>query len=499
MQSWGGGDDIELVQSYRPHDTGIARIAVERCQRRHVLSASADGALALSDLRNLAEGPKARAPSSKVDEEGGRSSSCPEATQTEGLGHCDTVEGLAWLPGEDRLFASGALDGHVKVWDAASSSSALCTVLDLDLRRAVRGLAIADPKCGAQLAVALGDCTVRLVDLRSGRAVNTLQGHTKPPLSVVWGDPSMGHLYSGGMDGTIRAWDPRMGARSLFLFDPYAHEDPLPLRRFEAESPEAVGRPPEEWEYTRDARLEPYRFRSMKSVLGTHQPRIGSAVAMGATTLYTPEVSEPKAKSDQEDERRRELWKQEAEAKRRHAFGPRRREFAHEAAMAHRGAVRSVCFATEDTSDFSCLLSCGVDGKVRCWDPETGAPKKAKAEPPHTKRKVEANGMLLCAKYEEVTWRPEINVDCSTEEQGLHLAALCRQSLCLVPEEELIAVYCARSGRCLCRLAAHRGSVTGLEALHPNREEVLSAGKDGLLLSWRTGRPEQGEIIAVDD
>ena len=49
-----------------------------------------------------------------------------------------------------------------------------------------------------QVACALDDSTVRLVDLRLGRPGNTLQGHTKPPLSVAWGDE---HLYSAGMAG----------------------------------------------------------------------------------------------------------------------------------------------------------------------------------------------------------------------------------------------------------------------------------------------------------
>ena len=33
-----------------------------------------------------------------------------------------------------------------------------------------------------QVACALDDATLRLVDLRLGRPVNTMQGHTKPPL-----------------------------------------------------------------------------------------------------------------------------------------------------------------------------------------------------------------------------------------------------------------------------------------------------------------------------
>jgi len=65
--------------------------------------------------------------------------------------------------------------------------------------------------------------------LRLGRPVNTMQGHTKPPLSVVFGSGEQ--LFSGGMDGTVRAWDMRMGARSLFLCDPYAHEGEIVLKR----------------------------------------------------------------------------------------------------------------------------------------------------------------------------------------------------------------------------------------------------------------------------
>ena len=45
--------------------------------------------------------------------------------------------------------------------------------------------------------------------------------------------------------------------------------------------------------------------------------------------------------------------------------------------------------------------------------------------------------------------------------------------------KELIAVYCARSGRCLCRLAAHRGSVTGPCKRHwPATVPALAVGRE---------------------
>ncbi|CAK9040382.1 unnamed protein product [Durusdinium trenchii] len=258
MGPW-DAEEITLAQSGQPHETGVNRIAVEKQRKRLVLTGGRDGSVAISELSTLQVTSKAL----KDD---------PElASSGQTVGHKDSVEGLAWLPQDSRLFTSGAMDGFLKIWDAAEGVS----VMSLDLHSSVRNLAINNQ---AKVAVALEDATLRLVDLRLGRPVNTMQGHTKPPLSVVW--DHLEHLFSGGMDGTVRAWDIRMGARSLFLCDPYAHEGAWPLKRKMPEKPQRVQ---EEWQHE-EAKPEPYRFRSMKRVLGTDRRFEEGSVRMLTTS-----------------------------------------------------------------------------------------------------------------------------------------------------------------------------------------------------------------------
>ncbi|CAJ1414025.1 unnamed protein product [Effrenium voratum] len=438
-RSWEGADGVSLAQSGKPHGSEpICRIAIAK---RHVLTGGQDGSVAVSDLRHLEQ------PTAVVLKDEADGSAAPEA-----VGHRDAVQGLAWLPQDNRLFASGGAEGLLKVWDASELSS----VLSLDLHSAIKGLAMSGT---AQVAAALEDLTLRLVDLRSGRAVNTLQGHTKPPLCAVWGEK---HLFSGGMDGTLRAWDCRMGARSLFLCDPYAHEGERPLKRSAPKEQLA-----QELEH-KVARIEPYRFRSMRSVLGTHRRfEEGSVQHMaGGGSLLDLEPADT-GKSEPDGVRRaREQFTKEAELRSRHVFGPPRREYAYEAQMAHRGAITSVC-ASQGR-----LISCGVDGKVRCWHQESGHLLQ-----PEVSKKQEDS-----IKREAGSWRSEVNVECGTEERPLQMAALSQEGVCLIPEEELVAVYCLQEAKCLCRLAAHKAQVLCCEAA--SSTQVLSAGSDGLLLSW---------------
>ncbi|CAK8994032.1 unnamed protein product [Durusdinium trenchii] len=466
MGPW-DAEEITLAQSGQPHETGVNRIAVEKQRKRLVLTGGRDGSVAISELSTLQVTSKAL----KDD---------PElASSGQTVGHKDSVEGLAWLPQDSRLFTSGAMDGFLKIWDAAEGVS----VMSLDLHSSVRNLAINNQ---AKVAVALEDATLRLVDLRLGRPVNTMQGHTKPPLSVVW--DHLEHLFSGGMDGTVRAWDIRMGARSLFLCDPYAHEGAWPLKRKMPEKPQRVQ---EEWQHE-EAKPEPYRFRSMKRVLGTDRRFEEGSVRMLTTSdslldLEPQRVEAHSSSSSEEKRRTREQFAREAEWKSRHVFGPPRRQYEHEASMAHRGAVTSVSFLDDR------LLSCGVDGKVRCWDPKTGH-LQAMAH----KREIKSDKVL--AKCEAGLWR-DVNVECSREEKAMQMSALgYPDEVCMIPEEELLAVYGLRSSRCLCRLAAHKGAVLCCEALNG---EMLSGGADGLLLHWRSGARSQcsvqkGEVILLD-
>eukprot|EP00930_Biecheleria_cincta_P047954 TRINITY_DN33354_c0_g1_i1.p1 TRINITY_DN33354_c0_g1~~TRINITY_DN33354_c0_g1_i1.p1 ORF type:complete len:562 (-),score=68.46 TRINITY_DN33354_c0_g1_i1:89-1774(-) len=561
MGRWENDGEVTLAKSFRVNACGISKLAVEQRRGRLVVVGGQDGSIGIFDLRVLGAGPLAQAastqeldhdevsygkqPSKNLQHNSGALAlrdaiGCPGpktalmsfpdgtdgATSIQGpcigSGHSGQIDGLAWLPDDDRLFASGGTDGFVKIWDAGDACvQQLPSVLRLGLHSSVHSVGINDARGVApQVAAALNDNTVRLVDLRSGRATNTLQGHTRPPLCIAWGEPAEDRLYSAGMDGTIRAWDVRMGARSLFCFDPYAHNpDKQPSLKHAGQSASqrlqligtfsggAAARSVSEWAYQQEAKLTPYRFQSMSSafrsdkiVIGSSKTPMGTGTAFSLASADRPErTSSSQSKHEQEE---RDQWHQENAAQQRHWEEPPMREYLHQASAAHRGAVISITFRSAATGGYAHLLSCGVDGKVRAWDPATGTLVRPLESRP-LKRKLEG-GVLTMPKREDAAnlWKPAFDVECWQQEKPLQLGVSGHpEDVCFVPEQDQVAVYCLQRGRLLCRLAAHTAPVVCAEALGPQRKEILSAGADGRLLCWHAGTSAatKAETIELDD
>lgn len=440
------GRHAELLASSDPYHAGVARIAVDGRCHSVVLTGGSDGSLSLSDVRALARPPQA--------------TMAPATGDQGGTGHASGITGVGWLPEDDRLFVSGG-DSHVKVWDATDPSTC---VTSFALNQHVHATAItAGPP--ASVAVAVGDNTVRILDLRTGKAVGAMQGHTSPPLCVLWGAPGSSHLFSGGKDGTIRAWDARMGARSLFLFDVYGNEegspplskwDPFEEARTRSKSAfQKAGRPKLTMEMLRGVRVNPY--------MGTDAARAGhTGRTFSQSTTVVGAVSPTEEAPETEGERRqRERWNQEVERKARHFLEPPRRTHEYEAASAHRGAVLALAGAVPTAG----LRSLGVDGRVRTWDSATGRP---------------------------VAGRPEFAVEASTLERGvqLHAEREDRGARLALPEGERVAVHCTRTGELQYHLCAHTAEVLCV-ADAGRGLEILSGGADGRVLRWRLdARPD---------
>ena len=462
--AWRNSDGVVLTAGCQAHAGGVSQIAVETKRCRLVLVGGNSGGLSVLDLHDLSRPPRA---------------AILPSSERGGAAHAGRVNAVAWLPHDSRLFISCA-ESCLKIWDAAAMAACAAEV---SLRSPIAAAALTDgpPACAA---LALGDGSVRLVDLRQAVPVLSLTGHSRPPMCVTWGKPGTHRLVSGGLDGTVRAWDSRMGARSLFLFDPYALDVDASAPKKTPSAEEIRRKDQEEHGPQRSINMsfkfEPYRFKPMKSFLGTSTGNSSQGFASAGPSSRDSELNplNPHAQeSDQEQKDRlmREKWKLEAEKKARHFRDPPKREYEHEPSVAHSGAVIAVTMQPLSASAASpYLFSCGVDGKVRCWEEATGYPSGEKAS---------------------------FDVECWSKELGLQIGAHgAPYDVVFVPEGKHVAAYCSRTGEQLCRLAAHTSDVNCVAAV-PGRPEMLSGSNDGRILCWRgcaeaPRKPEQ--VICLD-
>ncbi|MCB9124674.1 MAG: choice-of-anchor L domain-containing protein [Caldilineaceae bacterium] len=122
------------------------------------------------------------------------------ALQSTYTGHTGPVWGVAWSP-DGSQFASGAEDGVVRVWDAA-------TGVELAALTGPGGevYGVAWSPDGSLIAAGSADTLVWVWDAVTGEVVASLEGHTGAVRSVAW-SPDGSRLASGSADGAVRTWD----------------------------------------------------------------------------------------------------------------------------------------------------------------------------------------------------------------------------------------------------------------------------------------------------
>jgi WD40 repeat protein len=132
-------------------------------------------------------------------------------------GHAMPVEALTFSP-DGRLAASGSRDRTIRLWDVQSakavgrfeghSSDVKAVAFSADGKFVVSGsgdrnVARLDPKAD-------NDCSVRLWEVRTGKELRRLDGHSVEVCAVAF-SPDGSRIASGGADRTCIIWDAATG------------------------------------------------------------------------------------------------------------------------------------------------------------------------------------------------------------------------------------------------------------------------------------------------
>lgn len=211
----------ELKKNIWSHQAGVNALALDRFDGRILVSGGSDATIRLWDVEQCGNPNSAHVykPSAQIARSDDKTKS-----------HRFGITHLSFYPFDPAAFLSSSYDQTLKLW--ATDSAQLSGSWDLESKLYTHAISpIAD-----HLSVACGTAhpAVRLVDLRSGAAVQSLVAPGQlgaaggAVLSLAWSPRHEHVLASGTLDGAVRIWDVRRASSLIGLLD---QEDSLGILR----------------------------------------------------------------------------------------------------------------------------------------------------------------------------------------------------------------------------------------------------------------------------
>lgn len=186
------------------HTSTIAKLDLDVCENRFLLSGAYDMSINIFDLERMHSPEKVSfEPIVNID------------SKTPGM-HINSISGLCWYPLDSGIFITSSIDNTVNVWDTNTTE----VIRIFDIEASVFSIDVS--RCALNhslISAAAEDQAVHLCDIRTGKSIWQLKGHTGRVLDAKWSPGQQHTLASGGDDGAIRLWDVRKCNQSLLVFD----------------------------------------------------------------------------------------------------------------------------------------------------------------------------------------------------------------------------------------------------------------------------------------
>ena len=191
-------NDVELATV---HSGELLALSLDHSESRYLLSAAADGAIALYDTSTTG----CSAPLAFVDRNNNEDA------------HRHAVTCVQWFPQDTGLFATSGFDGVVKLWD----TNQMQVACDFTLTGRIHCLAMSSAATTHTLIATCGDFgpAIALCDPSSGSATHRLEGHRSPAWALAWSPRHEHELVTGGADRSVRVWDIRRSGSCLRSLD----------------------------------------------------------------------------------------------------------------------------------------------------------------------------------------------------------------------------------------------------------------------------------------